>query len=184
MVDANFRQPMIGSLPQCPEGGLSNALVGQSHWRGPGPRSGAEPVGHAAGASTRPNRWGPISWCTCWPKWRRDDHFTFGRCRACSCRTRPSRQSAVDGEVVVLIIHGAGPFDPGEGRTASCYMLGVVQLHPRDRRRLPPQAAVPNLLRVPRGKRIPSGTRKTGRNRPCPPSNANYFVDFRLPIAD
>ena len=34
VVDANFRQPMIHKLfPQCPEGGLSNALVGQSHWR-------------------------------------------------------------------------------------------------------------------------------------------------------
>ena len=33
IVDANFRQPMIGKLfPQCPDSGLSNALVGQTDW--------------------------------------------------------------------------------------------------------------------------------------------------------
>jgi capsular exopolysaccharide synthesis family protein len=33
LVDANFRQPAIGSLfPQAPEGGLSSALVGQGDW--------------------------------------------------------------------------------------------------------------------------------------------------------
>ncbi|MBN1943318.1 MAG: polysaccharide biosynthesis tyrosine autokinase [Phycisphaerae bacterium] len=34
VVDANFRQPMIRTLfPQCPDGGLSTALVGQADWR-------------------------------------------------------------------------------------------------------------------------------------------------------
>jgi len=34
VVDANFRQPMSRKIfPQCPEGGLSNALVGQAHWK-------------------------------------------------------------------------------------------------------------------------------------------------------
>jgi capsular exopolysaccharide synthesis family protein len=34
LVDANFRQPAIRALfPQCPEGGLSNVLVGQGDWR-------------------------------------------------------------------------------------------------------------------------------------------------------
>ena len=34
VVDANFRQPAIRELfPQCPEGGLSSALVGQANWR-------------------------------------------------------------------------------------------------------------------------------------------------------
>lgn len=34
VVDANFRQPMIKTLfPQCPEGGLSDALVGQEKWQ-------------------------------------------------------------------------------------------------------------------------------------------------------
>ena len=34
VVDANFRQPAIRSLfPQAPDGGLSNALVGQADWR-------------------------------------------------------------------------------------------------------------------------------------------------------
>jgi capsular exopolysaccharide synthesis family protein len=34
VVDANFRQPMIrGLFPQAPESGLSNALVGQTHWK-------------------------------------------------------------------------------------------------------------------------------------------------------
>ncbi|MBN1555155.1 MAG: polysaccharide biosynthesis tyrosine autokinase [Phycisphaerae bacterium] len=34
VVDANFRQPMIRNLfPDCPEGGLSTALVGQADWR-------------------------------------------------------------------------------------------------------------------------------------------------------
>jgi len=33
VVDANFRQPAVRSLfPQCPEGGLSSALVGQAGW--------------------------------------------------------------------------------------------------------------------------------------------------------
>ena len=33
VVDANFRQPMIRKLfPECPEAGLSNALVGQGNW--------------------------------------------------------------------------------------------------------------------------------------------------------
>lgn len=34
IVDANFRQPAIRQLfPECPEGGLSSALVGQANWR-------------------------------------------------------------------------------------------------------------------------------------------------------
>jgi len=34
VVDANFRQPAIRKLfPRCPEGGLSNALVGQANWK-------------------------------------------------------------------------------------------------------------------------------------------------------
>ncbi len=34
VVDANFRQPMIRELfGQCPEGGLSSALVGQAAWQ-------------------------------------------------------------------------------------------------------------------------------------------------------
>jgi capsular exopolysaccharide synthesis family protein len=34
VVDANFRQPSLKSLfPQCPDGGLSSALVGQANWR-------------------------------------------------------------------------------------------------------------------------------------------------------
>ncbi|HUU96269.1 MAG TPA: polysaccharide biosynthesis tyrosine autokinase, partial [Phycisphaerae bacterium] len=34
VVDANFRQPAIRKLfPQCPDGGLSNALVGQANWK-------------------------------------------------------------------------------------------------------------------------------------------------------
>lgn len=34
VVDANFRQPVIPTLfPQCPDGGLSSALVGQGDWR-------------------------------------------------------------------------------------------------------------------------------------------------------
>jgi len=34
VVDTNFRQPMIrGLFPQCPEAGLSSALVGQASWR-------------------------------------------------------------------------------------------------------------------------------------------------------
>ncbi len=34
VIDANFRQPMIHKLfPQCPEGGLSSALVGQARWK-------------------------------------------------------------------------------------------------------------------------------------------------------
>ncbi len=34
VVDANFRQPAVGSLfPHCPKGGLSSALVGRTDWR-------------------------------------------------------------------------------------------------------------------------------------------------------
>lgn len=34
VVDANFRQPALKLLfPQCPDGGLSSALVGQANWR-------------------------------------------------------------------------------------------------------------------------------------------------------
>jgi len=34
VVDANFRQPALrGLFPQCPDGGLSSALVGQANWQ-------------------------------------------------------------------------------------------------------------------------------------------------------